>query len=840
MIFKIKWAAFSILLTLSLTACPSGGSTSSTDGTELFAIATTALTPAVNDVAYNAALTTKNGTAPITFAWQTGYTPPAWLNLSTNGVLSGTPNATGSHQLLIQATESSANPNMTTRTLTLDVLARPSITSTVFMPSVIGQTYNDQLTHDAVSPLNPTFQLATGSTLPTGISMDTTGTLTGTPTVTGLFPVVVELLVGGEVVDTTNLDFVVYPSIPFTYVEDANESPTPNNDAGSATELGPVTPTTPIEQTAPLTVNSDLNIANPDPDDYFRFITNSVGTITVEVFFKALVGEIDIYLWHYDGSTHQVAVVASSTGYQTDGEKLVLYNAPLSFPGTGYYYLQVNAPNDPPAMLWNRNEYTFRVSFNDLTITTEQLEADSSAGSSIDVQVNATNQGSATTSATWTLVNGTLPTGVTFTSDGHFTGTPTEFGLYDFTVSVEENGGHVERDIRVRFFDSANGDYWQVSGNRLKYDIAGNHSEWVTYGEAMVVAPHPDYPTEGAIYALGGEDSTTIDKVRVFHTDRSGIPVDKHFKFEEITPSLTSARRFFGAAFLQHSYGGYIYVVGGEVGVSSGVHSAGDFWYGVQRLQVADGSGNALAHPLTSTWESVANLPQMEGSLNINGWAEFGLVASDETNDADDRIYLVGGRYQREDNVGSGTFTKLFHDKVLMFEAPTTASGFGAWHVKSDSAAYTPRRFPVVAMVNDRIYIVGGREGTAGQGGTGGNMIDSVEMYAPDPVGTNAATATTPASNFPTLTEGTYASMFGVIGGDLYVWCGWDSGFIGTRYLHKFTPNATGTGGTMTRLTDADWGTGLGGSVAYDGKLWIIGGIGHGAYSEPKNLVYHP
>src|SRR5690606_34080764 len=114
---------------------------------------------------------------------------------------------------------------------------------------------------------------------------------------------------------------------------------------------------------------------------------------------------------------------------------------------------------------------------------------------------------------------------------------------------------------------------------------------------------------------------------------------------------------------------------------------------------------------------------------------------------------------------------------------------------------------------------------------------DYVEMYEPDPYQTNVALSTADKTQFGTLGGGGgYYPMFATLNGSLYVWCGWDASFQGTRALNRFDP---GTGG-VTRLCDADWGTGFGGGVAHDGKLWIISGIGHGADSEPKNLVYLP
>lgn len=827
---------------LALTACDnvsSGGNTP-----DVFKITTTALPAGVSNAAYNAQLSTAFGTGAVTFAWQSGYTPPTWLSLGANGLLSGTPTATGSVTLEVQATDSAAVPAVVIKNLTLNVADAPTIDTSTLARAVKGIAYSEQLAFTALAGLNPTWQLAAGSTLPTGISLSSSGLLSGTTSDGGLFPLEVELLLGAAVADTSTLDLVVYESIPYSYVEDALETPTPNDSTGDATNMGALDMQNPIVQTAPLSLNSNPNITKPDPDDYFAFTISTVGTIDIEVFFKGLAGELNAYLWFYAGApTHQVSVVAASTGYQTDDETILHHNAQLSGGATGYYYLQVTAPYDSTSQLANSNAYSFRISFNDLAISTESLEADSNGGGAIDQQVVATTQGAPLGSPNWSLTGGTLPAGVSFGTDGRFTGTPTEFGMYDFTVQAEDGGSSLERDIQVRFFDSVAGDYWQVRGKRLKYDAGGNDTEWDSYAEATVVAPHPDYPTEGGIYVLGGTDLSTlstIDNVRVFHTDRAGIPAAKHFKFEDNIPSLTIARRYFSAVFLQHSYGGYIYIAGGAVGAPSGAHATGDFWYEVQRLMVADGSGNALTHPLSSTWEAVTSLPQTEGTLNIKGWAEFGLIANDKAADGDDRIYLVGGRCQIEDSVGSNTFTKTFHDAVLMYECPLTVSATGTWHRKTDTTPYTPRRFPSVSIISDRIYIIGGRQGVAGQGGGGSTMLNSVEMYQPDPTSSNVATATTSSSGFPTLTEGAYYSGFGTIGNSLYLWCGWNSSFQGTKYLHRFDPNGSGTGGTLTRLTDADWGTGFGSGVAHDGKLWIFSGIGHGSADEPSNLQYNP
>ncbi len=829
---------------LVLGACAGGDGAGEGKPAANFAISSSALPVAIGGLPYSQQLFTNNGTAPVTFGWTPGFTPPIWLSLSSTGLLSGTPGATGSHLLELTATDAAMIHSVATRTLTLTVLASPGFTSAVLPRAIRGQPYAGQVTHNAPASLAATVALLSGS-LPSGLSVNSSGLISGTTTEGGLHELEIGLFVGSTQVDAIQVDLMVYESIPYTYMQDALE---PNDSTSTATQLlagnsppGRLTSADRFVQGQPLTLNSDLNITKPDADDYFKFNIGTVGTIKIELFFRGLVGEVTASLWFYAGvPTHAVSVVATASS-QGDDAILEYHNAQLSGGvGAGYYYLQVHAPLDAALGLWNRNAYSFRLSFNDLTIATSQLEADS-AGGSLDLPVTGFNQGAAPAAPSWSLVSGTLPAGVNFTSAGHFVGTPADFGLRDFTVALQDSGAAVQRAIKVRFYDSSAGNFWQVKGERRLFNGTSD-PVLEAFGDAMVVAPHPDYPAEGAIYALGGRTDVTLDSLRVFHTDRAGIPAAKQFKFEDLNKPMIFPRRYHGAAFVQHSYGGYIYVVGGEIGAATGGHAVGDYFFGVERLQVADGAGNALSHPLASTWQSVANLPQQENGLNIKGWAEFGLAVSDAANDVDDRIYLVGGRYQVEDSVGSGTYGMKFHNAMLMLECPASAGGAGTWYRKLDVNPYSPRRFPAVAMLNGRIYLAAGRAGAVGQTGSGAAPLATIEMIQPDPVATNPALALAGAGQFPTLSEAVYYPMFATLNGKLYVWCGWDGSAVptGTRRLHSFEPNASGTGGTVVRLCDADWGTGFGGSVAHDGKLWVISGIGHSAESAPWNLRYQP
>ena len=84
-----------LLPLLLLAACESGGGDSG-DQPKTFSIITSSLPAGIEGVNYSAQLGSDNGVAPVTWAFAPGYSPPAWLSLSTTGGLSGVPSASGS------------------------------------------------------------------------------------------------------------------------------------------------------------------------------------------------------------------------------------------------------------------------------------------------------------------------------------------------------------------------------------------------------------------------------------------------------------------------------------------------------------------------------------------------------------------------------------------------------------------------------------------------------------------------------------------------------------------------------------------------------------------------
>lgn len=699
----------------------------------------------------------------------------------------------------------------------------PVVISSQLLRATVGTTYLDTL--DATTPVGTgpvTWSLAAQSpALPAGIVLAPDGTLSGVPGAGGLYPTVFRAENAAGVAVEAPLDFIIYEGIGYSHAADMFE--TPDNDSyASATDLGPLAAGADIAVGTPLSVTSE----QPAPDvDYLKFTTSVAGEIRIDVYYDPFIGKLLTGL-HGEHNGVNEQVVAGVPGAGGNDSQIVWPNAPA-----GTWFLKVEAQYKNAT--WNANAYTLRVQLDGLTIQTDLVELDSAAGVQ-PYQLQALNAGMPIANGQWTVLAGAVPPGMSIGQDGLIGGTPTANGLFDITVQVEAGTLVATREITLRVYDSGSGDYWQRVGSHRYYDAAqanGDGAYHEHYSEAMVVAPHPDYGNEGAIYVIGGRVAETVSNVYVFHTAHQSN-ADRDYKLEDIGRPLGSERQYLGAAFLQHSYGGYIYAVGGEL-YSNTAPSSGDYTRVVERMQVADGTGQAL--PTLGSWQAVAELPAVDGSRLIEGWAEFGLVGADAALDADDRLYLVGGRLRVEPTPGSGSYLHEYNSKVLMYEAPTTTVGAGAWHEKLDASPYSPRRMPVVGMINGRIYIAGGRSPSG--------VVDYIEMYEPDSIGMNPALSMAGASSFPVLAEAMWYGAGAVQGGALYVLNGWKlQGYapLATSRLQRFTPGGAGTGGTVNQLAVPDVASGYHSAAFHDGKLWFITGRDSFAPTPHYSLRYEP
>jgi hypothetical protein len=179
----VQWTS-----TFTLIATDANGCTGIQAYTLLMTCPTIALSPAslaqgTFGVAYNQTITASGGTGPYTFAVTSGGLPPG-LILSSAGALSGIPTLLGTYAFTVTATDTNLCTGSRAYSL---VIGCPTITlSPSSLPSgVTGLAYSQTITASGGTGLY-TFAVTSGA-LPMGLTLFSSGILTGTPAAAGTF-----------------------------------------------------------------------------------------------------------------------------------------------------------------------------------------------------------------------------------------------------------------------------------------------------------------------------------------------------------------------------------------------------------------------------------------------------------------------------------------------------------------------------------------------------------------------------------------------------------------------------------------------------------------------------
>ncbi len=165
-------------------------------GTSSFVVSTQQLPATTVGDSYSFVLSAMNGTAPDTWQITSGALPPG-LALSSTGQITGVPTVAGTYLVSVQATDSSTPTPLSTPVQSLAITVNPSgsyplsITSQVLPNDSLDQTYTTDLTaNGGQAPYQ--WALVSGQ-LPPGLTLNSTGQITGSPTATGTFKFSVEV-----------------------------------------------------------------------------------------------------------------------------------------------------------------------------------------------------------------------------------------------------------------------------------------------------------------------------------------------------------------------------------------------------------------------------------------------------------------------------------------------------------------------------------------------------------------------------------------------------------------------------------------------------------------------
>lgn len=161
---------------------------------------------------YGDTLTESGGTAPFTWLVSSGSLP-AGISLNADGVLSGTPTATGTFTFTVQITD--ANSQTATQATSLTV--SPGVSTTFAAPpgGEVNVAYTDTLT--ATGGTTPYTWSVNAGSLPPGITLTSGGVLTGTPTTAGSYSFSVNVTDQNNGIATTSITMTIAaaPSLSF-------------------------------------------------------------------------------------------------------------------------------------------------------------------------------------------------------------------------------------------------------------------------------------------------------------------------------------------------------------------------------------------------------------------------------------------------------------------------------------------------------------------------------------------------------------------------------------------------------------------------------------------------
>jgi large repetitive protein len=180
-----------------------------------FTISTDALKAGTVNAPYSATLATAGVRSNVTWKLSAGSLP-AGLALSSNGGITGTPTAVGSSTFTVTATGVSTDPSadgtrIDTKQFTLSVL-QPLTASVSRRVAEVGVPFRATL--KGTGGQSPYTWSASG--LPVGLTVDSGGTISGTPARAGSYPVQFTLTDANGTPLTQNVTFTVAPKLAIT------------------------------------------------------------------------------------------------------------------------------------------------------------------------------------------------------------------------------------------------------------------------------------------------------------------------------------------------------------------------------------------------------------------------------------------------------------------------------------------------------------------------------------------------------------------------------------------------------------------------------------------------
>ena len=449
------------------------GTVTIVDDDEPVVIAPTVLPAPIVGVPYSTTITATGGNGSYTFSVASGALP-AGLSLASTGLLSGTPTAGGTFTVTVRATDGSAAPGpyLATQAYTLTV-APPtlSLAGGALAPATRDVAYSVTVDPASGGTAPYTYGITSG-TLPPGLILTSTGTISGTPSALGTFAFDVTATdastgTGAPYSVTAARSITVADRLPVAGDVTASvgygAAATPLTLAlseGTATSVDVVT--APSNGTATVTGPTAISYqpaAGFAGTDSFTYTasnatgTSAVATVTVTVANPAITVSSSGTLSAVAGTPYSQTFTWSGgsapySGFQvsnlppglaitsTTSDSVTVSGTPTQ---AGSFSLQASATDSSTGAGPFTTAQTFTLSVASPSLTLAPAAGSlpaASAGSAYAVDFSAS---AGIAPYTYAITSGALPAGLVLdTANGRVAGTPTRTGNFTFSVTATD------------------------------------------------------------------------------------------------------------------------------------------------------------------------------------------------------------------------------------------------------------------------------------------------------------------------------------------------------------------------------------------------------------------